>query len=210
MATTENDYIEVPGKLSLTFKADHIDLLQIGVLGTHLHRVLNQVAISIIQVHDQHARQLSEPTAIKFIPQTFNREDALISARIKNLRQGSVEMDIAAVVAAVFTQPGGAAILENLLSNAIWAIGTYAAKMTNVTVDWKSKGRNDGSYDLLLRPEAGRKKLRPRIEKFIDLLAESPNGGRLHLKTSDLDLEIHFNAPPAANPREKHEPGLVN
>jgi hypothetical protein len=126
---TENDYIKVPGQLSLTFKADEIDLLQVGLLGMHLHKILNQVAISMIQVHDELARPEGEPPAIKFIPQTFNREDALIKAQLKGFRQGSVEMEIAAVAAAVFSQPGAVSVLSNLLSSAIWAIGTYATRI---------------------------------------------------------------------------------
>jgi hypothetical protein len=192
----ENDYIQIPGKLSLIFKADEIDLLQVGVLGTHLHKILNQVAISMIQVYDELARPDGDPTTIKFIPQTFNREDALIKARLTGFREGSVEMDIAAVAAQVFSQPGAVSVLTNLLSSAIWAIGTYAARMPNIRVKWNSVHNRDDMYDILVRPEAGRKKLRPKIEKFIEMLAESSNGGRLHLKTDDVDFEIEFNPPP--------------
>ena len=191
----QDKYIQIPGELSLKFKADEIDLLQIGVIGTHVHEILNQVAISMIQQYDDLA---SEQQSINFIPQTMLRQDALIHARLKGLRQGSIEMDITAVAAQVFSQPGAASILTNLLSSAIWAIGTYAARMPRIYVKWNSKKREDDVYDILVRPQAGRRKLRPKIEKFIKLLAESSNGGRLHLKTDDVDFEIEFN--PAQTP----------
>jgi len=203
-----DDYIQIPGELSLKFQAKELDLLQMGVLGTHLHEILNQVAISVIQAHDADLREEGTVQTIKFIPQTFQRQDALIKARLNGFRQGSIEMDIGAVVASVFSQPGAVSILNNLLSSAIWAIGTYAARMHNIRVNWNSRGRDDGMYDFLVRPEAGRKRLRPKVEKFIELLAESSNGGRLRLKTDEVDFEIEFNPPPPSLPPPGRFPRL--
>lgn len=187
----EDNYLNLPGNLLMRFHADELDLLQFGVIGLHIHGILNQVAISIIQAKDEIAP--GPTSSIKFIPQTLQRQDALIKARVIGFRQGSFEMEVQALVASVFSQPGAASILNNLLSSAIWAIGSYAMRMPRIRVIWKEKEREDDVYDILVRPEAGRRRLRPKIEKFIDALAESSNGGRLRLKTKDIDLEIEFN-----------------
>jgi hypothetical protein len=188
---SSEQYIPIPGQLSVVFESDTLDMLQVGVLGTHLHEILNQVAITVLQVHDELERDAGRAPSLRFIPQTYERQDTLVRGRLKALRQGSIEMDIAAVVAAVFSQPGAVAILTNLLSNAIWAIGVYGARVSGVYVDWK-KGREDEWAGFLMRPEAGRRRLRPRIEKFIEMLYQSSGGGKLKLKTRDVEIEIEF------------------
>lgn len=188
----ENEYTELPGALSVKFSADDLDLLQVGFLGTYLHAILNQAAISTLQVHDAHNRGAGRATVLKFIPQNYERSDVLVKARLKGLRQGSIELDIAAVVAQVFSQPGAVSLLSNLLSNAIWAIGVYAARVSGVYVNWK-KGRDLDFAGELIRPEAGRKRMRPKIVQFVRLLAESSNGGKLRLKTDQVEFEIEFN-----------------
>lgn len=186
------DYLQIPGKLSLKFESDSLDLLQVGVLGTHLHSILNQVAITVLQVTDELERDAGRTPALRHIPQTYERQDALVKARLVGFREGSIEMEIAAVVAQVFSQPGAVSVLNNLLSNAIWAIGTYASRASGIFVHWKM-GQEENFAGALLRPQAGRKRLRPKVEKFVKLLADSANGGRLRLRTDEVDFEIEFN-----------------
>ena len=186
----EHDYIPLNERLWLKFETEDMDILHIGVLNYHLHTVLNQVAITMFQVHDETLRDGgSRERALPFIPQTYNREDTLIRARVSKIRQGSLEMELSAFAAAIFSQPGAVAVVHNLFSNVIWAIGHYAAKVSGVYVRRIRGADNSGA---LLRPQAARKRLRPKIEKFIHLLSESSNGGRLHFRSEDEEIEIEF------------------
>lgn len=190
----QEKYSQLQGTLSLKFETDTLELLQVGVLGLHLHEIVNQVAITELQVADELQHSAGKPQLLTFIPQTYERQDKLIKIRLASFRQGSVEMDLNALVNAVASHPGAVAILTNLLSNAIWAIGTYAARVPGVFVRWKS-GEGREFAGLLFRPKGGRKKLRPKIDKFVRLLAESSHGGRLYLKANDVEFEIEFDPP---------------
>jgi hypothetical protein len=98
-------------------------------------------------------------------------------------------MEIAAFAAAVFSEPGAVAIIHNLFANVIWAIGCYGGKVAVAQIRQIRGGREHSRY---LPPQAARHKLRPRVEKFLKLLAEASNGGRLKLRSGDEEIEVEF------------------
>ncbi|MTI20394.1 hypothetical protein E1176_05110 [Fulvivirga sp. RKSG066] len=117
------EYEQIDSPLSVKLSSDNLDMLQIGVLGSQLHRLLNQMALATIEEENERLEK-QEKELIQFhIPQTLGREDVLVRAQISSLRQGSIELDIAAMVALVFSQDNAIALLQNLSANAIWAIG---------------------------------------------------------------------------------------
>jgi hypothetical protein len=186
------DYENLKSKLVLKFDSDNLDILQVGILNYHLHGLLNQVAIALLGEEDTHRVARGEPKLLQIIPQTTNRDDALIRARITGVRQGSIELDLQTVILAVYSTPGAIAILQNLAANVIWAVGAYAYRVSGAKV---TKHRSSLADDHNVQSVAARKRLGTKAEKFVKLLAESTNGGRIYLKSDDEELEIIFNGP---------------
>lgn len=184
-------YDKLESSLTLKFSADELDILEFGNLNYHLHCLLNQVAISMLNLEDERRMLHGEEKLLETIPQTMNRDDALIRARIVGVRQGSVELDLQTAILSIASTPGAASILQNLAANTIWAIGIYAQRVAGAKI-LKRFSRTNQEH--LISPVSARKRLGSKVEKFVKQLAESPNGGRLYLRSGDEELEIEFNS----------------
>lgn len=186
------EYKQLASRLTLKFEADDLDILQLGILNYHLHGLLNQVAIAMLGEEDELRARRGEDKLLSIIPQTPNRDDALIRGKITGVRQGSIELDLQTVILAIYSTPGAIAILQNLAANVIWAVGAFASRVAAARIV-----RHESSFDDEHRVPsvAARKRLGTKVEKFVQLLAESTNGGRIYLKSGDEELEIEFNGP---------------
>lgn len=195
------DYVPLQSQLSIRFEADDLDILQLGILNYHLHGLLNQVAIGALTEEDRIRQAEGDETLLDAIPQTLNRDDALIRARVSAVRQGSIELDLNTVVAALYSTPGAIAILQNLSADVIWAVGQFASRVTSARVlNWRKS-----NIDRKIPSVSARRKLSTKVEKFVRLLAESSSGGRIYLRSGDEELEIEFNHPKRPNNKYRFE-----
>lgn len=183
------EYEEIGQKLLIHFESDDLDLLQVGILNSSLHEILNQVAITILNQENEYRELEQKPKLFDFIPQTLNREDILIRARVVGVSEGSIDLNIQPIVAQIFTEPGAVAILNSLVSNTIWAIATYGRRVVGSKIF--KHGESDRVPDALPATSA-RKRLRPRVEHLIKHLKDASNGGRIILRSGDEELIVEF------------------
>ncbi|WP_375578684.1 hypothetical protein ABWH96_16885 [Marivirga tractuosa] len=180
-------YKEIDSPLSVNLSSDDLDMLQIGVLGSQMHKLLKQMALVTLEEENANLEKQEKELIQYHIPQTLGREDVLVRAKISSLRQGSIEIDIAAMVALVFSQANAISLLQNLSANAIWAIGEYATKVTGVNVISRKTGR-----DSEVKKTVSRRRLGPMATKVIKELKDTANGGRLELRSGEDELIIEI------------------
>jgi hypothetical protein len=183
------DYQKISGRLSIQFESEDMDLLQVGILNSSLHDILNQVAITILNEENNVLEAEGSRRLLEFIPQSLSREDVLVRARITNVSQGSIKFDIQPFVAQVFTVPGAIAILENLIANTIWAIAAYGTRVVGSKI--RKTGHSKHIHEAL-PATAGRRRMRPRVENLIKHLKDASNGGRIILRSGDEELIVEF------------------
>lgn len=183
--------IEVGEPLRVHFEVDELNLLNLGLLSWHLHTIMNQVAVTLFQARNEEMRAEGKSPMLESVPQSASREAALVRATIGRIKGGSLDIELAGRVSAVFSQPGAATVVHKLFSNALWAIANYATKTEGVAVRW-IKGQEEAFDAALMRPIGGRRPLKQKIEKFINTLSESAKGGKLTLSTPVAGLEIVF------------------
>jgi hypothetical protein len=183
------EYQRIGAPLSLHFESENLDLLQVGILNSSLHEIMNLVAIAIVDEENEFAQSHGEQKILDHIPQTFTRQDILIRASIIGVREGSIEFDIQPLLALVFTVPNAVAVLQNLAANVIWAIGTYGTRVVGSRI--VRKGISQGDRPSIPETSA-RRRLRPRVERLLKHLKETSNGGRIVLRSGDEELIIEF------------------
>ena len=174
--------------LSIYFHSNDLDLLQVGILGTEMHKLLNQVAIALIEENNKALDKAKKPLVEFHLPQSTYRDDVLIRAKVSAIRQGSIELDIGVVMAQVFSIPGATSIVGNLMATAIWAIGEYATKVVGCRVT-KRETRTDVSA---VAKTSARRRLGPIVERAFKELQASSNGGEFRMKSGDEEIEIKF------------------
>ena len=183
------EYQDLNTPIQLKFSSDNLDLLQVGILGSELHRLFNQIAIALIQEENKKLDERNEPLIEYHIPQSTGRDDILIRARVTALRQGSIEIDLAAFVALVFSQPGAVAIIHNIAANAIWAISSYSSKIVGCSVTTKNSTQGNPN----LPKTSAKRRLGPIIERVFNELKSSSNGGEFILKSGEEEVIIRIN-----------------
>ncbi|WNH54497.1 hypothetical protein [Stenotrophomonas oahuensis] len=181
------EYLPLDERLELSLSSNDMDLLQTGILNQAIHDILNHVAIALFEEANAEAERQGTTKVLEQIPQNLNRDDVLIRARIAGVRQGSIVYELAPVIAAVFSAPGAAAVCQNLISNVIWAVATYSAKVAGISVQ-----HNGQSHARGVPATSGRKRIRPRVERLVKHLKEASNGGRVTIKTHDEEITIEF------------------
>lgn len=198
----------LPERLRIKFSATNLDLLALGVLGSSLHEILNQVAVTMYQMSDDEKKKRGEKGDLLHIPTNYDRVDNLVTARIDGIRQGSVVLDVSGlVVASVFSTPGAVSVIHNLFSQLVWTVGarayrrfgTFARLSTSPTLEKEE----ESLVKHLLKPVAGRRKLNTRIDRFLDSLSRSSAGGSLRLRADNVELEIIFNGDAKSTPPPK-------
>jgi hypothetical protein len=189
-----DDYIAIQGKLTIELRFPSTSLLQMGVMGIHFHQLLNQTALAVIRdADDPQSNEGGEPL-LKYVPHTMDGEDALIDAGIVELKKGSLIVEIEAAVAPVFNNPHSVAVLEGLTANAIWVIAMHASRIGGVAI----RMMHDATEKLIKIGDRKRRtlnssaKLRSTVEKLLLALKDSSNGGRVHLKSGDIEIDIEF------------------
>lgn len=187
-------YEKISGRLEVRSEAPDLDLLRLGILNSSLHEIFNLVALAIYEEANGREEEAGRQKLLDNIPQNMNRQDVLIRARIEGIRQGSIILDLQPLVAAVFSQPGAIAIVQNLAANVLWAIGQYGTKVTGVLIKWLNRRTGDGrtSGVLAIPSTTAHRRIRPRVEKLIEHLKESGNGGKISFKSGDEELTIEF------------------
>lgn len=194
------EYEEISEPLLVHFESKDMDLLQVGILNSSLHEILNQVAITILNEENEELERNGKNRLLEYIPQSLGRQDVLVRARIIGVSEGSIELYIQPLLAQIFSEPTAVAILQNLVANALWAIGEYGRRVAGCYIT-RSKGLNYISRPL---PEiSARHRLRPRVENLVKHLKEASNGGRIVLKTEDEELIVEFYPPDSQQSRRK-------
>lgn len=181
-------YEDLDSPLSIYFHSNNLDLLQIGILGSEIHKLLNQVAISLIEEHNKELDAAKQPLIDFHLPLSSSREDVLIRANVSAIRQGSIELEVAAVMAQVFSVPGAGAIVQNLMATAIWAIGEYAKKVVGCRITKQSNTKDISK----IAKTSSRRRLGPIVERVLKELKASSNGGEFRMKSGDEEIEIKF------------------
>jgi hypothetical protein len=198
-------YDEISAQLHIHFESDDMDLLQVGILNSSLHEILNQVAITVLNQENEHRESEGREKLFDFIPQTLSREDVLIRARIIGVSSGSLELNIQPIVAQIFSEPSAVAILNNLVANVIWAIATYSRRVVGSKIIRTGK---PGRISEVLPATSSRRRLRPKVENLIKHLKDASNGGRIVLRSGDEELIVEFyssEAPRRLNPSNDRE-----
>src|SRR5215213_1584237 len=186
------EYEEIGKPLLIHFESKDLDMLQVGILTSALHEILNQVAITILNEENDVLESQGENKLLEYIPQSLNRQDVLVRARIVGIREGSIEFYIQPLLAQIFSEPGAAAILQNLVANTIWAIGVYGKRVVGGRLI-EHKGSTRGIRAL---PEtSARRRLRPRVENLIKHLKDASNGGRIEFRSGEEELIVEFYPP---------------
>ena len=165
-------------------------MLQIGVLGSQFHLLLNQVALIILHIENESLLRLERPKIEFHIPQTPNRRDVLVRAEVRSLRQGSVEIDLATQIALVFSNPHAIDVLKNLSARAIWVLAKYITKVPGV----KIVKNNTSQKDPYVKETVSKRRLSTVATKLIKELKDTANGGRLELRSGDEELIIEINS----------------
>lgn len=186
-------YEKISDPLEVRFEALDLDLLQLGILNTSLHSILNQVALAIYDDANQKEEEAGRPKLLDHIPQNLNREDVLVRARVEGIRQGSVIYELQPIIAAVFSQPGAIAIAGNLVANVLWAIGAYGTRVAGAAIT--RAGRQRDGRMLPVPATTARRRIRPQVERLIQHLKQSGNGGKITFRSGDEELTIEFYGP---------------
>jgi hypothetical protein len=181
------EYETLEATSSVVFTSEEFDLLQFGLVGEQIHRLLNRVAIALLTEANKQRQAREEPLISFKIPQTENRDDVLIRARIVRLREGSLEIDLSVLLATVFAQPGAVAVLENLVSSAIWALGARASRVIGCRLVGQKTNRN-----VRLPATSARRRLGPVVDRFLKTIQSSTRSGRLIWRTGDEEVIIEF------------------
>lgn len=133
-----------------------------------------------------------ENKLLEYIPQSLNRQDVLVRARIVGIRGGSIEFYIQPLLSQIFSEPGAVAILQNLVANTLWAIGVYGKRVAGSRLI----GHKGSAHMMRALPEtSARRRLRPRIENLIKHLKDASNGGRIEFRSGDEGLIVEFYHP---------------
>ena len=76
----------------------------------------------------------------------------------------------------------------------MWAIGQYGTKVAGVLIRRLNRRSGDGrtSGQLAIPSTAAHRRIRPRVERLIEHLKESGNGGKITFKSGDEELTIEF------------------
>jgi len=183
------EYEEISAPLSIHFDSEDMDLLQIGILNSSLHEILNQVAITILNEENRALEKLGEEKLLEFIPQSLSRQDILVRARITGVSGGSIKFDIQPFLAQVFSMPGAVSILHNLIANTIWAIGAYGRRVVGTKIFLNGEERY---IEEPVPAQSARRMLRPRVENLIKHLKDASNGGRITLRSGGEELIVEF------------------
>jgi hypothetical protein len=171
-----------------------LGLNDLGRLSKEMHAILNHVCISLYNHQNERDRERNHEITLPFIPYDFNRDEVLVRADVINIRKGSFVYDLQAMLAQVFSTAGAASIATNLISNVIWSIIHYAPELnlaSNITVN--GKYNKDGV--LPIPPTTAKRQIKPRVEKLISSLANTPNGGSVKIVSGDDYVEIVVNGP---------------
>ena len=182
-------YSEISRPLHIHFESDDMDLLQVGILNSSLHEIMNQVAITVLNQENEQREREGKEKILDFIPQTLSREDVLVRARITGVSEGSLGIDIQPIVAQVFSEPGAVAILSNLVANTIWAVANFSRRVVGSRIIRKGK---PGQISDVLPGTSSRRRLRPKVENLIKHLKYASNGGRIVLRSGDEELIVEF------------------
>lgn len=185
-------YEKVSNPLSIHFESDDLDLLQVGILNSSLHKILNQVAIALLSEENKNLEKIGQDKILDHIPQTLSRDDVLIRARIISVNQGSIKFDIVPLLAMIFSQAGAAAILQNLISNVIWAIGTYGLKVPGCKI---IRQQSLSDEKLQVPNTSAKRRIRPIVVQLVNHLKEASNGGKITLRSGDEELTVEFYPP---------------
>jgi len=186
------EYQKIGAPLTLHFESENLDLLQVGILNSALHEIMNQVAIGVVDEENKFLQSQGQQKILDHIPQTFTRQDILVRARIVGVRGGSIEFDIQPLLALVFNQPNAVAILQNLAANVIWAIANYGTRVVGTQISQKGNSQSDRP---IIPETSARRRLRPRVERLLEHLKETSNGGRIVLRSGDEELIVEFYPP---------------
>jgi hypothetical protein len=183
------EYEKISEPLFIHFESEDLDLLQVGILNSSLHEILNQVAITVLNEENAMLEREGRKKLLEFIPQSLSRQDILVRARIIGISEGSIEFNLQPFLAQVLSEPGAGAILHNLVANTIWAIGHYGTRVVGSRI----KGRkNSERISEVLPGTSARRRLRPRVENLLKHLKDASNGGRIILRSGDEELIIEF------------------
>jgi len=186
------EYQEIGEPLLIHFESKDLDMLQVGILTSALHEILNQVAITILNEESDILQSQGENRLLDFIPQSPNRQDVLVRARIVGIREGSIEFYIQPLLAQIFSEPSAIAILQNLVANTIWAIGAYGKRVVGSSII-EQRG---SAYMMRTLPDtSSRRRLRPRVENLIKHLKDTGNGGRIEFRSGDEELIVELYPP---------------
>src|SRR5437868_1177231 len=102
------EYEKISEPLLIHFESEDMDLLQIGILNSSLHEILNQVAITILNEENDELESRGENKLLEYIPQSLSRQDVLVRGRILGVKEGSIEFYIQPLLAQIFSVPGAA------------------------------------------------------------------------------------------------------
>src|ERR1043165_5034130 len=97
------EYEAIGNPLLIHFESRDLDMLQVGILTSALHEILNQVAITLLNEENEALERQGKNRLLEFIPQSLNRQDVLVRARIVGIKEGSIEFYIQPLLAQVFS-----------------------------------------------------------------------------------------------------------
>jgi len=183
------EYQEVSDQLSIHFESEDLDLLQLGILNSSIHEILNQVAITVLNERNEELQSEGRNKILDYIPQSLSRQDILVRARLLGVKEGSIEFFIQPFLAQVFSEPGAISILHNLVANALWAIGFYGSRVVGTKIMARATPVNMAEP---LPATAAKRRIRPRVENLIKHLKDASNGGRIVLRSGDEELIVEF------------------
>jgi hypothetical protein len=119
-----SEYLKLTSVLRVEFEGDEIDMAGIAAVFAPLHKVLNDAAYALIHPYNPAcAIRYYGMDGVPLWRDDYRLSPRLARAVLCDVRPGSLFCEFSVWVASIVSNPDCRSILQNLVANAIWAIG---------------------------------------------------------------------------------------
>lgn len=179
--TPTDEYIgfERAEVLEIEFEGPPLDAYSLALLNFTLHSISNRVALLDGRVPEFPFRRFR-----RFYPITFAGQPQVVRLRVEQISSGSLQEVVTLLAAAIFTNDGARAILQNLSANIIWAIANSGLR------GLRSRQMDERNNDL---PPHDPYDIGPELAETIRHLSNTNRGKRckLRLRSKRPNGDVH-------------------